>query len=311
MKKVICLILTLALLAISLASCTHRVDVPDKEGELTVTVRDESGLHVGGVTVDICEGSRTVATVTTEGDGRARVTLLYGEYTLKISSLPEGFEKINGKTVINFTEASKSHAVTVRNTVGLGTERSPYVISGDTVISLEAGGSAYYLIKPTDKNTLYIPNAPSLSIKLDGATVHTNSRGNIYYTAEGEALVLITNSGAKINAPAQLVYPFGSEKNPYTATLGMLYTSTLNDRTVHYTFTAENGGSYILRGISGEGVYSLSVNGGEPVVTTGTQSITVELSAGDSLIFTVSGTGSATYSLSAAGSTELPFQPLE
>ena len=43
--------------------------------------------------------------------------------------------------------------------------------------------------------------------------MHTNFRGNISYTANGETLVVITNTGDKIDAPAQLV-PVGEYVNP-------------------------------------------------------------------------------------------------
>lgn len=310
MKRIASLILAVTLV-IAVTACTHKTTPATNGGELTVSVREPSGRPIEGATVEIREGSRALATVTTGVDGVATARLLFGEYTLKITSLPEKYRAINDNLRINFGEGAKSFALVAEDLTEMGTEKNPYIIDGDTTVSLAAGAGAYYLIKPNGgKNTLYIPSGEALSVKINGQSVHTSNGGSITYTASGETLVLITNGGSKINAPAFLVYPFGSEENPYEARLGATYTATVTGRTLYYSFTAENAGTYLLSGISGEGVYTLTVGGSEIKTATGRESISAELSAGDTLIFTVSGNGEVSYTL-LEESSELPFQPFE
>ena len=309
MKKIISLILAAVMLTALLTACTHKTSAPSTEGELTVAVRDESAMPVVGAVIEVCEGSRIITTVTTGSNGRASANLLFGEYTLKIKSLPDGFEVIKASTVYNHSVGSSNAVITVKNVNGIGTQKNPYIISGDTTISLGVGEGAYYLIRPNgDKNTLYIPNAEGLSIKIDGIAVHTNNRGNISYTASGETLVMITNGGSKINAAAQLIAPFGSSGNPIKATLGTTYTADVTGRTIYYTFTAENTDNYLFMGISGKGEYTLTTASGEVHTASTTDSIEIPLTSGDTVTFTVSGTGSVSYGIFSVSS-ELPFQP--
>ena len=311
MKRSVCLILIAVLLMGVLASCAHRTEVSEKEGSLTVAVCDSYDMPVEGVTVEIREGSRVLDTVTTGKDGRASSHLLYGEYTLKIVSFPPEYEIIASSLVINFGKDSSLHVLTLKSPIQTeGTKNNPHVIDGDCTISLGAGKSAYYLIKPSgDKNTLYVPNAPSLSVKLDGKEVHTNVRGSIFYTAEGETLVLITNNGVGIDAQASLIYPMGTEKKPFTPSFGTLHTVNLSGGTVYYAFTAEKAGEYVLTGASETGAYSLKINGSERAFTaSATESIKVQLMAGDEVTFTVSGEGAVSFSLFLL-SDELPYQP--
>lgn len=206
MKRTACLILTLIILSLSLFSCTQRIEAEESEGEFTIAVRDDLDRPAPDVTVEICEGSRTVATVTTDSEGKAKATLYYGEYTIKITDMPKGYEIIENNIRVNFTKANYMRIINLQYNVADGSPKRPFVIDGDTTISLGSLKSAYYLIKPDgEKKTLYIPNAESISIKIDGTPVHTNLRGNISYTVSGETLVLITNNGMAIDAPAYLV----------------------------------------------------------------------------------------------------------
>ena len=213
MKKTVCLLLLLTIF-FTLVGCDYDAGAPKNSGEMTIVVRDTNGTLVPGATVSILEGTRVVATLTTNLDGVIKTTLPYGEYKLKVSDLPDKYEVLYTNIAFNFSETNHLYTVLVDNTTEDGSEKRPFVIAGDTTISLGAGKSAYFLIKPDgDKNTLYIPSAESLIIKIDGEEVHTNFRGNISYTANGETLVVITNLGDKIDAPAQLV-PVGEYVNP-------------------------------------------------------------------------------------------------
>lgn len=205
MKKTVCLLLLLTIF-ITLVGCTHTAEAPKKEGEMTIVVRDTGGTPVPGTTVDILEGTRVIATHTTNADGKIKADMLFGEYTLKISFLPDKYAVVYDNIKFDFSEKNHTYTVLVDNVLADGTEKKPFIIDGNTTVSLGAGKSAYYLIKPDgDKNTLYIPNAENLVIKIDGVAVHNNFRGNISYTADGETLVVITNTGDKIDAAAELV----------------------------------------------------------------------------------------------------------
>jgi hypothetical protein len=173
---------------------------------MTIVVRDANGTPVHGASISILEGTRVIATLTTGTDGKIKTDMLFGEYTLKVNSLPEKYTVAYDNILFAFSEKNNTYTVLVDSVTADGSLNKPYIIDGDTVISLGAGKSAYYLIKPDgDKNTLYIPNAENLVIKIDGVEVHENFRGNISYTADGETLVVITNNGDKIEAQAQLV----------------------------------------------------------------------------------------------------------
>lgn len=205
MKKTVCLLLLLTIF-FTLVGCDYDAGAPKNSGEMTIVVRDSNGTPVPGTTVDILEGRRVIATHTTNADGKIKADMLFGEYTLKISFLPDKYAVVYDNIKFDFSEKNSTYTVLVDNVLADGSEKKPYVIEGDTTVSLGAGKSAYYLIKPDgDKNTLYIPNAEGLVIKIDGVEVHNNFRGNISYTADGETLVVITNTGDKIDAAAELV----------------------------------------------------------------------------------------------------------
>jgi hypothetical protein len=205
MKKTVCLLLLLTIF-ISLVGCDYDAGAPKNAGEMTIVVRDANGTPVPGTRVAILEGTRVLATLTADADGRIKTNMLFGAYTLKIDFLPDKYEIVYDNIHFDFSEKNHTYTILVDNVMADGSEKKPYIIDGNTTISLGAGKSAYYLIKPDgDKNTLYIPNAENLVIKIDGVEVHHNFRGNISYTADGETLVVITNTGDKIDAPAELV----------------------------------------------------------------------------------------------------------
>ena len=207
MKRTVCLFLILTIFTLACCvGCSYDAGAPENRGQMTIVVRDSNGTPVPNTTVSILEGTRTVATHTTNADGRIKTDMLFGEYTLKITALPDKYEVVQNSIRFTFSAKNNTYTILVDNVLADGTEKRPYIIDGDTTISLGAGKSAYYLIKPDgDKNTLYIPNAEGLVIKIDGVTVHNNFRGNISYTADGETLVVITNTGDKIDAPASLI----------------------------------------------------------------------------------------------------------
>lgn len=213
MKKTVCLLLLLTIF-FTLVGCDYDAGAPKNSGEMTIVVRDTNGTLVPGATVSILEGTRLVRTATTDLDGVVKTNLPYGEYTLKVDALPGNYSILYNNIAFAFSATNHLYTILVDNVLADGTEKKPYVIDGNTTISLGAGKSAYYLIKPDgDKNTLYIPNAENLVIKIDGVAVHNNFRGNISYTADGETLVVITNTGDKIDAAAELV-PVGEYTNP-------------------------------------------------------------------------------------------------
>lgn len=204
-KRTVCLILT-AITLFSLASCTHKISVGEKEGTFTVAARNENGLPAEGVGIDVCEGTRVIASLTTGIDGKASVTLLYGEYTLKVRSLPDGWSAEEDNVAFHFTKENYARIINVNTNIPNGKKDNPYIIDGDTTISLGSGKSAYYLIKPQGEyNTLYIPAAATLVIKISGKESHENFRGNISLTVEEDTLVVITNNGPAIEAEASLM----------------------------------------------------------------------------------------------------------
>ena len=204
-KKTVCLVLTVIML-LSLAACTHRIESSEKEGSFTLIARNENGLPAEGVGIDVCEGSRVIASLTTGIDGKASATLLYGEYTLKVRSLPEGWTAEEDNVAFNFTKENYARIINVNTNVPNGTKVNPYIIDGDTTITLGAGKSAYYLIKPQgETNTLYIPAAATLVIKISGKESHENFRGNISLTVTEDTLVVITTNGPAIEAEATMM----------------------------------------------------------------------------------------------------------
>ncbi len=212
MKKTVCLILAIITL-LSLASCTHNIAASEKNGVFTLMVRNENGLPAEGVGIDVCEGSRVIASLTTNTDGKASATMYYGEYILKVRSLPEDWTANEDNVVFNFTKENYARVIEVNTNVPNGKKTNPYIIDGETTISLGSGKSAYYLIKPQgDKNTLYIPAAATLVIKIDGKESHENFRGNISLTVDGETLVVITNNGPGIETGASLITKEAADK---------------------------------------------------------------------------------------------------
>ena len=115
-KKTVCLVLTVIMLLL-LASCTHRIEASEKEGTFTLIARNENGLPAEGVGIDVCEGSRVIASLTTGIDGKASATLLYGEYTLKVRSLPEGWTAEEDNVAFNFTKENYARIINVNPNV--------------------------------------------------------------------------------------------------------------------------------------------------------------------------------------------------
>ena len=108
------------------------------------TVKDQDGNPVVDVTFAVKQGGIKVAEATSDADGKATVQVPVGSGVVEFIRLPENFEADSTKA--DFSDATATMELTVRNITPNGEADRPFVLIEDsTNITLSAKSSVYYI----------------------------------------------------------------------------------------------------------------------------------------------------------------------
>lgn len=295
MKRIISLIILLSL-SLTLVACDKGGEPQSPTREFTISALSLSGRPIEGVRISILEGTRLIATVKTGADGKARPVLYPGEYTLKLEDVPDEYEMNTESIKVSFTEKSPTFVFRLKLTQGDGSKQNPFTVKDVRGIDFGAGVSAYYRVEVGNRTTLCIRDADRLSAVYDGVTYNPNSSGMIVINdvKDGD-IILVKNSGPERHTVVELVYPFGSDKNPHVLKLNTGYRASITGRTVHYTLTASEDMTLTLVGSEGGIFTAANLTADVTKRGEGACELTLTVKAGDKLLYTVSGEGEVTY----------------
>ena len=294
MKRTIALTLFICL-SLLLFACGRGSGIGSPIKSFTFNTIDQSGDAVVGARLSVLEGSRVITTVVTDGEGLAAAELYPGSYTVRIEALPDGYLPVEKEFEFIFSKENPSCNITINNTKPDGSEQKPYIIKDRADIKLGPGKYAFYRAEPTDKTTLVIRNAQGIVASYRGEIYNVNSSGLIIIDIDGDHTVRLYNNGPAVSATAELVYPFGSEKNPHVAKLNNEYKAEVTGREIYYAHTSAADSGITLVGASG-GIYTVkNLTTGETLTDKGECEISIFANEGDELLFIISGEGEVSY----------------
>ena len=173
MKRIIAAILLLAL-ATLLVSCGGG-EIPDPRRDFTVMAIDQADKPVSGAKINVCEGTRVVASVVTDRNGKATVKLYPGEYTLKPDGAPIGYTAEDGATRVRFSDTLRTGYVRYNNITPDGSERNPYILTASQSFDIEAGKYAFMKVRPSEKKTLVIEAGIGIVAVANGNPTNTKA----------------------------------------------------------------------------------------------------------------------------------------
>ncbi|MBQ8876794.1 MAG: hypothetical protein IJY63_04545 [Clostridia bacterium] len=160
----------------------------------TLTIVDQDGDKVEGVTFDVLQGETTVATLETDENGVATVdAILPGEYSVRYTEFPSTFYDVDPETagipiVTRFTVSDTAAVVTlVVSNWDFGTSLNPYTCyygtdeeTGEphdtmTVPTVKANSDNYYVISRSADRILCIGQA-DVTILYSGTFIDTDGQ---------------------------------------------------------------------------------------------------------------------------------------
>ena len=134
-------------------------DDANKEISYVITVKDQEGTVVSNAKITIVDGNdNQIATLTTDENGQANITLANGTYYANVTDLPE-YHLCEDMIAMDTSD----FLIEVINNTPNGTPSRPYPVDEETEIKLDANATVYYIIYGGDRNFL-IENANDLIV---------------------------------------------------------------------------------------------------------------------------------------------------
>lgn len=165
---------------------------PDPQN-CTLTIVDQDGDKVEGVTFNVLQGETTVATLETDENGEASTTIQPGEYSVSYTEFPSTFYDVDPETagipiVTTFTVSDAATVVTlVVSNWDFGTSLNPYTCyygtdeeTGEahdtmTVPTVKANSDNYYIISRSADRILCVGQA-DVTILYSGTFIDTDGQ---------------------------------------------------------------------------------------------------------------------------------------
>ena len=279
MKKLVCILLTLCLLAsaAALAACdngngaetdaqttaggnveetttaapTDNAETPSDKLNCTFTVTDQDGTPLGGVTVTLMADGKAVLTVTTGADGKASGAVAAGNYTVSYASLPE--YHLPDSSTLKITEQNLNLSLTVTNNTPNGSLSRPFPILEENLsVTLPAGETYYFKTHSPSSRIMTVKNA-NVEILYNEVT-YTPVDGMIEFSfaaesAQSPAMIAVTNRADTAQALIlEIASPLGSMDNPHALTaIGESVTADVAEgEVVYYRWIAEKSGMLVV-----------------------------------------------------------------
>ena len=190
MKKWITIAAALGL-TFCVAGLTACGDKGASQVDYTITILDQDGDAVAGVTFDVLQGDKTVATLETDENGAASGTLSAGDYTVSYTELPSLEYDANAETagieiVTDFSLSTNAPDVTLTiANAGEGTSLNPYTCYYD-VNDEDAEVMVVPTVKANSDNYYEVSRSADRKIYIKQANVTVIYKGVSYNAADGD-----------------------------------------------------------------------------------------------------------------------------
>ncbi len=257
----------------------------------SVTVKDEDGNAMSGLSVSLLQGQEALTSGTTDAAGKVSGSILPGSYMLVIEGLPSGWLCESNNATLKISEENKTFDLTAVDNNPDGTLEKPYFVGTETVtLTFPAGatyhysckGSSKYLIvnnehaKVTYKGEDHLPEGGIIRLLIDAAEdTNTQQIFTVTNTAAGENSIEVFFES--IPGTSEMPYVIDSIDQPIAAELA-------NGQTVYYKWVATAAGTLSLSSeTAGNYIMMLNVTTMKATAyTDGTETpITLAVSAGD------------------------------
>lgn len=282
------------------------VEIPEAPSEATVTftAKDQDGLTVQGITFIFTEKGKANATPITAvsgANGQLTVKLLTATYTLDCDYDIEtvGYYYLDTSEVKVEKNTTALDILLVNNTPNGSVDR-PFPLSvGDNEITIPAGES-YNFIVYRAVNLIASIEAAGLKVNYNGAEYSSDAENKIEFSFLGtdvnsaESLSIVNTSTNEVSFTMQIDSAPGTYGNPYVIeSLGTEISKSglTSDDTVYYSYTATDTVRLVLT-VTSENTYAAMLANSVQVNTSGegTNVISIEVNAGDTVLIDLSST---------------------
>ncbi len=287
---------------------TTAAETTAAEVSVTITVKNQKGTAMAGAVLVITPVSddpyETPASTnaTTDEAGVAALTLTVGEYHIEFDNLPE--YHVAGRTSLTVAEGMETVALEVTDNTPDGSEEHPFFINTETTtVTLPAGATLHYSLFGGDRRSLTLTE-PAVELILNGQTLSPDENGRITTPISGASerdhvyFALKNTSDAALELTITITSEPGTLSNPFSiTTLGEPVVAEIpKDTMLYYTFTATETGTLVVT--SADAINNISLNNLANSIssgfTSGAETVTLDVSAGDQISIVVSTVGGDT-----------------
>lgn len=226
--------------------------------DFTLTLLDESGAAVSGISITLYKNNVSAFTATTDAQGKVSGTVNAGNYTVNAEGFPEFWYSDASYVNILVNATNKDFSYTAYDNTPTGSVDNPFhaedANTGAGVSTdMPAGAEYYFTVKGISTRDLVINNA-SVKVTYDGndylpegdtVRVRLNATSNV----NEQIIFKVTNTSTEANT---VVLSFealpGSSDNPYAAELDTeTVIEVVEDGSVHYKWTASASGILMVK----------------------------------------------------------------
>lgn len=262
------------------------------------TVKDQDGLTVSDVTLELQQNGVTVFSTTTDGEGKATCKINTGSYVVKFTTVPEGYS--GDDVTIDIAEDTAAMELAIRNVTPNGEADRPFIIVEDTTeVELPAGGTYHYMLYSGMNRIITVENA-NVTIRYKDTDYAPDENGKIEVPLQSEgprdpvSFSLSNTTDAAMTVTVKIESVLGSIDNPIEIP-SLDTTLTVNvpkEGTVYHKWTATGTG--ILMVYSDTDVNNITltntVTSAVSYFTDGTPCEYITVSEGDEIIVNIAAT---------------------
>ena len=285
---------------------TCQESLPEINTGLSITLVDQDGAPVEGVTFTLSRQDILVTTLTTDATGKATVdSVVAGKYTLAVTGRPTGYFPEAPQTFVVSPESNVHTLTMLENSIPNGTPTRPFVVTEEETTGTIAAGQTLHF------HAFGVERVWAMT-GMDWCTL--NFGGHNYTSVDGKIEVLMTsddarqgftfsitnNSGEAKEYTFTMTSPLGSMENPYDATLGVATeVEVAGGRAVYYMVTADKDGYLVFTTTNADNNAQLYNFTSYQVTeyTDGALTLALQVTAGDEVRLELSYLGSGTITI--------------
>lgn len=222
-----------------------------------ITMKDESGAPLSGVSITLYQNGEICATAKTDADGCVSGRLNAGEYQINAEDLPTWWTSNASFSYIVLNGEHKEYSFTAVDNTPDGTESNPFPAENAET------GEGSEVNMPVGASYVFICRGSTRYLVIENTAVKV-IYGGVEYTAEdGAVRVLLAAtadtttstfftveniSGASTDVKIKFEGIPGTSDNPYAAAIGEQMTAAIPaEGAIYYTLTAEKTGILMVR----------------------------------------------------------------